>query len=355
MSLLDQPDRWISVDPQFMSSLLEAFPDQVRAAAEISCNLPLTLPQKPANLVVTGLGGSAIGGDIARSVVGRELKVPLIINRDYRLPGFVDSSSLVFACSYSGNTEETISSYLEARQAKAARICITSGGRLKDLADCDDCPVISLPGGLPPRAALGHSLLALLGALQALYLTPDMTDPIAEVVDLMPRLLKRYGPANPETDNIAKRLARSLHGRIIAIYASNEVLDAAAFRWRSQIAENAKSLAFHHLLPEMNHNELVGWQNPRDLLREIGVVLLRDKGDHPQVQRRFELTRELIRAKARALVHEVWSEGDSLLARIMSIIYLGDFVSLYLAYLNETDPTPVEVIDYMKRKLGSAV
>ena len=131
-------------------------------------------------------------------------------------------------------------------------------------------------------------------------------------------------------------------------------MESAAYRWRSQIAENAKNLASHHALPEMNHNELVGWLYPEEALRKVGVVLLRDKGDHSQVQRRFDLTRELISGKAGA-VNEVWSEGKSLLARVLSVVYLGDFVSLYLAYLNNTDPTPVDVIDYLKKNLSSAV
>jgi glucose/mannose-6-phosphate isomerase len=130
-------------------------------------------------------------------------------------------------------------------------------------------------------------------------------------------------------------------------------MDGAAYRWRSQIAENSKNLAFHHVLPEMNHNELVGWMYPEEVLKRVGVVFLRDKGDHAQVQRRFDLTRELIADKAGSL-QEVWSEGNSLLARVLSVIYLGDFVSLYLAFLNNVDPTPVHVIDYLKGKLGGS-
>jgi len=352
MSILDQTDRWASIDPQSMRLLLESFPEQVRAAWKAAQTISFAVTHKPRNIVVTGLGGSAIGGDIVRLVIGRELRVPLIVNRDYTLPGFIDSSSLVIACSYSGNTEETISTYQEAGQAKASTVCITSGGRLEAMARSDGCPVVSLPVGLPPRAALGHSLVLLLGTLQALHLIPDMTASLEETNELLSSLLGQYGSAIPEARNLAKRVARSLHGKIIAIYGSNAILDAAAYRWRTQIEENSKNLAFHHVLPEMNHNELVGWRFPEGIMRFIGVVLLRDKGDHPQVQRRFDLTQEIIRERAGAL-HEVWSEGESLLARILCTIYLGDFVSLYLAYLNDTDPTPVEVIEYLKRSLSA--
>jgi len=352
VSVLDQPDRWKSVDPKSMRSLLESFPDQVRAAADKARSLSFQIGRNARNLVITGLGGSAIGGDVARSLLSRSLAIPLVVNRDYRLPGFVDSSSVVIACSYSGDTEETLCAYQDARRAQAAIICITSGGRLAEVAKADGWPIVTIPEGLPPRAAFGYSSLAILGSVRALGLTPDLSASFDETCRLVALLLGRYSPAVPETENPAKRLARSLQGKIVAVYGSNGILDAAAARWRGQIEENAKNLAFHHVLPEMNHNELVGWSNPEQGLLGVGVVFLRDKGDHPQVQRRFELTREVIEKRA-GVVREVWSEGESLLARVFSVVYLGDFVSLYLAYLNNVDPTPVEVIDKFKMKLGA--
>ena len=353
MSVLDQPESWISIDPRSMRSLIESFPEQVHDAALKGRELSLSIPRDPRVLVVTGLGGSAIGGDLVRSVTGRQLRIPLIVNRDYDLPGFVDAFSLVIACSYSGNTEETISAYQQARQARANILCITSGGKLRTMAEADACPVLAIPGGLPPRAALGHSLITMLFALQSLNLIPDISNDVQETVRLLRDLSQRYGTSNPEAGNPAKKLARALYGKIAAIYGSNLIMDAAAFRWRCQVAENSKNLGFHHVLPELNHNELVGWLYPENVLRNIGVVFLRDREDHPQVQLRFDLTRELIADKAGSL-NEVWSEGNALLARIMSVIYLGDFVSLYLAYLNNADPMPVEVIDYLKGKLSTS-
>lgn len=351
MSILDQPERCRSMDPKSMGALVESFPEQIRSAAQRGVKLKLPGGGQPNMLIVAGLGGSAIGGDLARSIAGPLLRMPLIVVRDYDLPGFMDASSLVFACSYSGNTEETLSAYQQARQAGAQIVCITSGGQLEAMAKAHSCPVLSLPSGLPPRAALGHSLMTLLAAMQSTEIIPDMAESIDETVDLLSGLRGKYGAANPLSSNPAKSLAQSLYGKIAAIYGANGIMDAVAFRWRSQIEENAKNLAFHHVLPEMNHNELVGWLYPEESLRRIGVVFLRDKGEHPQIKRRFELTRELIGDKAGA-VHEIWSEGDSLFARVMSAIYLGDFVSLYLAYLNSVDPTPVQVIDYFKSKLS---
>jgi glucose/mannose-6-phosphate isomerase len=184
-------------------------------------------------------------------------------------------------------------------------------------------------------------------------LIPEIDESVHETVELLKLLRNRYRLENPETANRAKALASSLHGKIVAIYGSSRITEGTAFRWRSQIAENAKNLAFHHVLPEMNHNELVGWVYPQDVLRSVGVILLRDREDHAQVQRRFDLTRELIESRA-GVLHEVWSEGNTRLARLMSLIYLGDFVSLYLSYLNGVDPMPVKAIDYLKRELSSS-
>jgi glucose/mannose-6-phosphate isomerase len=298
------------------------------------------------------MGGSAIGGDVIRTVTAEHLKVPLFVCRDYRLPGFVDRQTLLFASSYSGNTEETLSAYAQAQAVGASIVCITSGGKLAELARIHHHPVFPLPGGLPPRAALGYSSIILLGAMISLGLVPEMQESVDETVDLLSRLVFTFGPAMPADKNAAKTLALSLHGNIVALYGSNTIMDPVAVRWRGQIEENAKGLAFHHLLPEMNHNELVGWEYPPDLLKRIAVVFLRDRFDHIQVQRRFDLTRQIIEEKA-AVVHEVWSEGNSILARIFSVICLGDFVSFYLACLNGTDPTPVSVIESLKEKLGS--
>lgn len=351
MTILDQPDRWKAVDPRSMYSLVESFPDQITAAAGRALEAKLPDAKNVRAVVVTGLGGSAIAGDLVQSIVGPQLRVPLIVNRDYDLPGFVDSTSMVIACSYSGNTEETNSAYMQAHRAKASILCITSGGDLESAAKSNGHPVLSLPGGLPPRAALGYSLPTLLVALQRMGLVTDIGGSIEETVGLLRSLNKRYGVSVPESDNPAKKLAGSLFGKTVAIYGSSAIMGAVAFRWRTQIEENSKNLAFHHVLPEMNHNEIVGWRYPEDVLRGTGVALLRDRQDHPQVQRRFELTREILAGKA-GVLHEIWSEGKSPLDRVLSMIFLGDYVSLYMAYLNGADPTPVETIDYLKKNLA---
>ena len=351
MSILDDPERCAAADPQQMRALLDHFPAQVEEAAGIASRIDLHIDSKISNIVISGLGGSAIGGDIVRSAVGQVLSIPLVVNRDYRLPRFVDDSTLVFACSYSGDTEETLSAYEQAKQAGAAVVCITSGGQLAVRASAGGNPVIKIPGGLPPRAAVGYSAVVLLGSLRALRLVPGIEETLREVTRLVASLVSRYTATIPEASNRAKTLARSLQGKIVAVYAASGTLEAAAVRWRGQMEENAKNLAWHHLLPEMNHNELVGWKCPHDVIRNVGVVFLRDREDHPQVQRRFDFTREFVESRAGA-VQEVWSEGNSPLARIFSVISLGDYVSLYLAYLNAENPTPVEAIESLKKNLA---
>jgi glucose/mannose-6-phosphate isomerase len=351
-SILDQPERWSALDPRGMRALIESFPSQFGAAAKLALSLSLPPANAPRSLIVAGLGGSAIGGDIVRSILGDSLRLPFSVCRDYKLPSFGDRNTIVFACSYSGNTEETLSAYEQACRARATIVCIASGGRLVQRAKEDGHPVVLIPGGMPPRAALGYSSLALLGAMQALGLVPDMTAAIEEGKTILPALAERYRGEVPTDRNPAKAMALSLHGKVAAVYGGSGLLDSAAARWRGQIEENAKNLAFHHTVPEMNHNEILGWECPEQTLRQIGVVFLRDKGDHPQVQRRFDLSRQIVAKKAGA-VHEIWSEGELPLARVFSVIYLGDFVSLYLAFLNGVDPTRIDAIDFLKRELGS--
>ncbi len=335
-----------------MRGLIESFPAQFSVAAEAALALMLAAPKSPGNLIVAGLGGSAIGGDIVRSILGDSLRLPLVVCRDYALPAFTGPTSIVFACSYSGNTEETLSAYGQAVSARAFLVCITSGGRLAELAKRDGWPVISIPGGMPPRAALGYSALALLGAVRALGQAGDLRRPLEETTALLSKLALRYRGDVPCGDNPAKSLALSLHGKIVAVYGGSGLLDSVAARWRGQLEENAKNLALHHVLPEMNHNEILGWQNPADALHRTAAVFLRDRGDHPQINRRFDLTKQIV-AKACGAVHEAWSEGESRLARVFSVIYLGDFLSLYLAYLNGVDPTRIDAIDYLKTELSS--
>ena len=332
-----------------MRALLTGFPAQVEHAVRIGREAALVpLKGKPSSIVVTGLGGSAIGGDLLRSYVADHLDVPFTVNRQYTLPKYVGPSTLVIVSSYSGGTEETVASYHEAMKRKAQVVCITSGGEIAALARKNKQTLITLPKGYPPRAALGYSFFPMLVALARLKVIPSQDAAIRETVALLRKLSVRYRLTGQK--NGALELARQLYNRIPVIYSSAERTDAVNVRWRGQIAENAKTLAFGHVFPEMNHNELVGWRVLRRVMEELVVVYLRDKEDHPRVALRMEIARGIIGEYAARII-DIRSEGKSRLARTFSLIHLGDWTSFYLAMLNGVDPTPVSVIDYLKRQL----
>jgi glucose/mannose-6-phosphate isomerase len=339
------------IDRRGMHKVISAFPHQVRDAVSIGTNAALKLSVRGIrHIVLTGMGGSAIGGDLLRSYLSDTLTVPLSVNRQYLLPAFVDHSTLVIVSSYSGNTEETLSAYRDAAKKRARILCITSGGEVARRAIRRGDPLIRIPGGYAPRAALGYSFFPLLLGLTRLGFVSSRSNNINETMRLLESRSAVFSdPSHP--DNRPLAVAERLHGSLPIIYAGGDRLDALVVRWRGQINENAKQLAYGNVFPEMNHNELVGWQELPDLLRKAAVVFLRDKGVHPRNQRREELTLQLVGERAKNTV-EVWSEGRSLLARLFSLVYFGDWVSFYLAILNGVDPEPVRVIDLLKSELG---
>jgi glucose/mannose-6-phosphate isomerase len=338
-------------DPSGMYDLLANFPHQVEEAVTIGTRSPLKLKSTSIRqIMLCGLGGSAIGGDFLRSYLADDLRIPFIVNRHYTLPASVDPHTLVIISSYSGNTEETNAAHREARKRKARILCISSNGNTARMARKEKSDLIAIPGGLPPRAALGYSFFPLLIALQRTGFIRSQSRSIKETVQLLHTLARRYAEPDPAT-NRALALAQELRNRVSVVYSGPERFDVVNLRWRGQIAENAKALAFGHVIPEMNHNELVGWNVLHDRMAEMQVVLLRDAADHKRVQIRMDISRGIL-ARHTNHISEVWSEGRSPLARIFSLIHLGDWVSFYLAMLHGVDPTPVEVIDYLKTELS---
>lgn len=299
------------------------------------------------------MGGSAIGGDLVKSLLEEEVSFPIAVNRSYHLPAFVNSKTLVFAISYSGNTEETLTAYQIARRKRAHLIAVSSGGKLMEWAKREGVSHLLIPSGLPPRTALGYLFFAPYVLLRRLARLPLRQSEFQELLKTLHRLReKEVGPHVPFSQNPAKRLARHLWGRIPAIHGNVQRLDAVVYRWRTQIAENSKQLSWSHLYPELNHNEIVGWRKPDPLLRHLLILLLRDPGDHERVKRRMEITKTLLRREEGVETVEVWSSGRGRLSRLFSLIYLGDLVSYYLAILNRVDPTPVERIERLKKQLA---
>ena len=338
-------------DKSGMRRLLAGFPRQVEDAVRVGKRTKIPSMGSSINsIVLTGLGGSAIAGDLLRSYLAPELTVPFVVNRHYFLPHFVGEKSLVIVSSYSGDTEETISAHLDARKRRARVLCISSGGETQRLAGKFRQPLITIPKGLPPRAALGYSFFPLLLALVKLKFIRAREKDIGETMSALGRQSRRYNSLDPKR-NPALQLAQRLYGKVPIIYSPADRYDAVNLRWRGQLEENAKVLAYGNVLPEMNHNELVGWKVLRRLMSEMAVIFLRDRSDHKRVVLRMNLTKGIVSEFASSAT-EAWSEGKSGLARMFSLIYLGDWVSFYVAMLNGIDPTPVKVIDYLKWELS---
>lgn len=340
------------IDKSNLGQILLDLPEQCEQAVNIGASVEVPGDWRDfKNVVFAGLGGSAIGGDLIRSYLAGEAKVPITVNRNYGLPEFVNDSSLLFVISYSGNTEETLQAYEEGLRRSCKIVVVTSDGKLARMAQRDKLPLVIIPFGLPPRAALGYLFFPALIVLSKIGVVTDKSNQIEEAIGLLKRQGQQLGPEVKIKDNQAKALALSIQGRFPLIYGSNDFFDVVTIRWRTQLAENSKHLSSSHLFPELTHNEIVGWVNPKNLIRDFVVIILRDKADHPRIAKRMDITSGIIKERA-ANVIEVWSEGDGLLARIYSLVYIGDFTSFYLAILNGVDPTPVERIDFLKRELA---
>lgn len=353
-SLLDDRSLLKILDPGGMADLLRNFPQQAEEAIRIgeAFRIPSPLQGEINKVVFIGMGGSAIGGDIIRSLLSADSSIPIWVSRHYQLPQFVDAKTLCIFSSYSGNTEETLSAFREGVKKKLKSVIITSGGELGRLSEKHSVPWIKIPSGLPPRSALGYSVFPLLKLLGGLRIWKWDAKAVSETLSLLKVLgAERYAPEIPLSTNPAKRLAGDLGGHFVVIYAGTELLDSAALRFRNQIEENAKAMASHHILPEMNHNEILGWQFPKEVLSKCACVFLNDTEDHPRIQLRVKITKDLI-AKRKISIREIQSQGKSRLARLFSVISMGDWVSFYLALLYGIDPTPVVVIESLKRELA---
>jgi glucose/mannose-6-phosphate isomerase len=304
----------------------------------------------PGGLVVAGMGGSGIGGLLARAALGDRCSRPMAVARGYGLPAWATPDTAVLCSSYSGETEETLAAYDAAGALGAHRIVCTTGGRLAAGARADGVPVVPLPGAFQPRAAVGYALVAalevaaLVGVGEHLHTEIDVAAAHAE------QLVIEWGPDAPE-DSLAKRLARSLHGTVPQI-AGAGLTAPIAYRWKTQLNENAKSPAFAAELPELDHNELVGWQGAPALGR-FSAVFLDDCDLHPRVRERIRLTQELVADHA-AVVQRVETVGETAIERLVSLVLLGDLVSIYMAVLAGRDPAQIDVLNELKRRLAES-
>ncbi|MCB9064220.1 MAG: bifunctional phosphoglucose/phosphomannose isomerase [Chitinophagales bacterium] len=325
-----------------MKNLVQNFPTQLHEAILIGKSHRFATPKKKfANVVLTGLGGSGIGGSIVQNFTFDKLKVPFIVNKDYFLPAFVNNESLVIVSSYSGNTEETIQAMKQALKAKATVVCITSGGTIGEMAKRRKLDCILLPSGMPPRACIGYSMTQVLYVLQGMGLLKYAFE---KELTASIKLLKNNVRS---IQSKARSLAKKLYGTTPIIYSGPE-FEGMAIRFRQQINENGKMLCWHHVIPEMNHNELVGW---RDKTSSRSVVILRSKDDYVRTQLRMEINKKVIKKYTKKLT-ELYSEGNSYWEQVFYFIHLTDWVSVYLADMRNQDAVEVKVIDFLKGELA---
>lgn len=328
-----------------MYDMVKKFPSQLEEAVGIGQQAQIDPLDNPVNHVfVAGMGGSGIGADFVASFIRQECTIPYLVGKSYDAPAYINEHTLAIASSYSGNTEETISCMNQVKEKYARIICIASGGKIIEWANTNHFNAIKLPDNWSsPRACLGYSLVAQLYTLYHLGLISKRFE--AELMNAINQLKAE----NSEIEEKAKHLANALYGKIVAIYSTDRI-EPVALRFRQQINENSKRLCWHHVIPEMNHNELVGWRknDPNQV-----ALFLRNSDDHPRNSIRMDLTKEITSHYAGAAI-ELYSKGNSLIERSLYLVHLLDFVSVFLADMNHVDAVEVKVIDFLKGELAKS-
>jgi glucose/mannose-6-phosphate isomerase len=347
---LDDPEVYRRLDPTDMLRRIGELPTQCRQAWQGAMSFPLPPDYSTSKrVVILGMGGSAIGGDLVRSLAQEVGGAPIAVHRDYDLPA-VDEGTLVIASSYSGNTEETLSAFDRALKTPAKKLAVTTGGRLKALAEENAVPVFCFHYVAEPRAAFGYSFFSILGMLKRLGLIAIESSEVEEAIETIEQLAPGLAQGVPMDANPAKKLATRLQDRVAIIYGAG-VLSNVARRWKTQLNENSKTWAFHECFPELNHNAVVGYRIPSWLAERAFVIMLRSPSLHPRLLARYRLTSDILTSSG--VAHElVDAQGEGPLSQILSAVLLGDYVSYYLAILNNVDPAPVDAINYLKQKLG---
>ncbi len=324
-----------------MKALIEDFTKHLSESISISENTELKGCDKNiSNVLICGLGGSGIGGTVLAQIVSQESKVPILVNKDYKIPAFVNESTLVIACSYSGNTEESLE-MLEQADAKNAEIaCVTSGGKLQEIAQKKGYNLIIIPGGNPPRAAFGLAFPTLFTLLNHYGIIGDYSNQFNDAINSI-------NQAESSIINEAKSVTEKLYKKIPVIY-SDANYEGVAIRFRQQINENGKMLCWHHVIPEMNHNEIVGWRSKDE---NLAVVIFRNDDDYYRTQKRIEVNKTVFE-KYTSTIIEIYSKGNSQLARALYLIHIGDWISYFLAEKNGVDVVEVDVITNLKNELA---
>ena len=324
-----------------MDTYIRQFTDQLRQAITIGTSASLTAPENEIqNIVLSGLGGSGIGGTLTAALLQKQLEVPMIVNNDYSLPNFVNEHTLLIISSYSGNTEETVQAFQEGISKKAHIVCVSTNGKVEELAKQHQFDLIKLPPGIPPRGGLALSFPQSLFILNHLGFASD------EIIEQLKESVEFLEQQKEEIEQQGREFAKQLVGKIPVVYADAR-MEAVAIRFRQQINENGKMLAWHHVLPEMNHNEIVGWTHKNE---DLAVVFLRNEDDFSRTQKRMDITKEVAQ-KYTPNVYEINSKGSNFVEQCLYTILFTDWVSFELAQQTGADAVEVNVIDYLKGEL----
>jgi glucose/mannose-6-phosphate isomerase len=338
------------IDKGNMLSFCVEAPKHCRKAAKLTQVVRINY-SKPQTMIVAGMGGSAIGGELLKDWTRDKIDVPIEICREYSLPAYADERTLVFVVSYSGETEEALSVFLDAIKRNCMTFCISSGGKLLEFAEKLKLPYLRVPSGIPqPRAALLYLFLPLPILLEKLGLVSDVSSEICEAVKILERVKHENSPEKPLSDNFSKKLASRVNGTTPVIYGFG-IYRAVAQRYKQEFNENSKVPAKWDFFSELNHNEIVGWEAVKELAKCFSIIFIRDKNEPEEIRQRIEATKELISQEATKRTSEVWSAGQSRLAKMLYTIYIGDFTSVYLAILRGVDPTLVKTISLLKQRI----
>ncbi|MBN1639006.1 MAG: bifunctional phosphoglucose/phosphomannose isomerase [Ignavibacteriales bacterium] len=321
--------------------------EQINFALSQKIDLDKIAIGKTLNIIITGMGGSAISGEVVSNLFQKKLEYPVFINRNYELPAFANDKTLLIVSSYSGNTEETISSLKDGLRKKCQICVMTTGGEIEIIAKENDLPIIKLQKGFQPRFALWVNLFSLLNLFQYLNLIPDISD----LVEKAKIIIKKRANEFSKEKNLPLDYAVQLLGFIPVIYAVDGITGVVASRFKAQLNENSKIHACLNSYPELNHNEIIGWETQNEKIFNSKVVCIYDKDYHPQIQKRIKITNDLIR-KANTEIIEIKSEESEYELRLLDLIYLTDWISYYLAVLRNFDPSEINYIHFLKKKLS---
>ncbi len=349
VTFLDQPEKVKTIDKSDMLSHLTKTPYYCQDAINRAIQVRVPKKVKLKNIIIAGMGGSAIGGEILRDWLRDKLPKPIDVCKDYTLPAFAGKGTVFFANSYSGNTEETLCAFLEAVRRKCLTITITSGGHLLSFSKGLQVPHVVIPNHLPPRVAIPYLFFPLPILMEQMGLLSNVEENLQETVRALKKVGGENSPKIPTKDNPSKKMASDLLATIPVIYGFRQY-QSIARRLKTQFNENSKVPSKHDVFPELNHNETVGWEAPETVTKNCSVILIRDNEETPEIMNRIETTKSLALHKVRKVL-EIRASGKGKLAKMFSVLHTGDFISVYLAILQNIDPTPVNIIDRTKMEM----